>query len=76
MARDRFTAQLACPGCCRTGEAHLLEADRFAYSYGNLKTTVESVSEGFKVIEQPSDIGTVDLYCADCDLSALARGHG
>ena len=71
MAKDPFTAKLTCPGCGRTGEAYLLAADDLDH-----KTTVESVPEGFKVIEQPSDIGTVDLYCADCDLSALARGHG
>lgn len=70
-ARDRFRAQLKCPKCGREGEVHFSELDGYSYAFGNKDTSVESLPEGFKVVNQRTGIASVDIYCATCDVSAL-----
>ena len=73
MARDRFTVALHCPGCGRAGEAKLSQADGWAYVKGNHKTTVEKLSNGFKVVDKKSGFADIDFFCDDCDVCATSK---
>lgn len=70
-SRDRFGANLRCPKCGHTGEVKFSEAEGFAYLRGNRETTVEALSDGFKIVEEKTWLATVDIYCEKCDVSAL-----
>lgn len=70
-ARDRFTAKLECPVCYKTGEARLSEEDGWSYLRGNRSTDVDFLPEGFKVVDRPSKMGQVDIFCLECNVSAI-----
>jgi hypothetical protein len=72
-ARDRFTAALKCPKCGREGEARLSELDGWSYAKGDKTTQVDALPDRFRVVAQPSWYGTVGIYCATCNVSALSR---
>jgi len=56
------------------GTAHLSELDDFSYAFGNQDTTtVNSLSEGFKIVRKRSNLANVDLYCTTCDVSAISK---
>ena len=69
-ARDEYKANLRCPGCGRTGVAELSELDGYSYVFGSQSTRVESLPEGFKKVASTDQIGGVDLFCAQCNVSA------
>ena len=70
---DKFIVNLKCPQCGREGEAHLTEADGMAYLKGDRSTHVRGLSDGFKAVGRASRVGTVDIVCAQCDVSALEQ---
>jgi len=72
-ARDKFVANLKCPSCGRTGVAKLSELDGYSYAFGDKSTTVEFLPEGFKIVDQKSSLASIDLYCDQCDVSAIPR---
>ncbi|MEJ0094974.1 MAG: hypothetical protein WDN46_16585 [Methylocella sp.] len=72
-ARDRFPANLKCPQCGREGIARLSEEDGYSYAFGSQDTKVDHLPEGFLVVEQKSPVGSVDLFCAGCNVSAVAK---
>jgi hypothetical protein len=75
-ARDRFSAPLECPKCGRSGKVQFSELDGYSYM-SDRSTTVDDLPEGFKVVQKPSGWGTVDIFCEQCDVSALkARAGG
>jgi hypothetical protein len=71
MSDDNFSAGLDCPKCHRKGTVGLSEADGWAYMRGEQTTRVRSLPDGFKVVKQASHMGSIDIYCADCNVSAL-----
>jgi len=71
MAKDRFEAQLKCPKCGREGVAKLEEEDGWSFMKGDQTTKVKQLPNGFKVVDQPSRMGSVDLHCKDCSVSAI-----
>ncbi len=60
-----------CPRCGKSGDAHLSDyaGHRVLDDYG---TTVDELPEGFKVVKQKSKIGSVDIFCVKCEMSALS----
>jgi hypothetical protein len=70
-AKDTFSAKLLCPQCGRAGRASLWEFDGSAFTYKNQKTFVSELSEGFKEVQQRSNAGSIDLFCAQCNVSAI-----
>jgi hypothetical protein len=60
MARNSWVENLRCPNSRRTGTAQLSAADEYSWD-----AKVDSVSEGFKVIELA--IGS-NFYCSSCDI--------
>lgn len=71
MARDRFQAKLKCPKCGATGVAKLSEEDGWSYVKGSQETKVESLSEGFVIVNQRSKMASVDFHCKSCCVSAV-----
>jgi hypothetical protein len=65
-ARDHFKAYLKCPRCGLTGVASLAELDEPSQT-----TMVEQLPRGFKVVNQPSNFASIDLFCERCDVSAI-----
>jgi hypothetical protein len=59
MARDHWVEILRCPDCRRRGYASLSSTDRLSWD-----VQVDSVPEGFKVIEARNGS---NFYCAFCD---------
>jgi hypothetical protein len=74
-ARDRFTANLRCPKCGRTGIAKLSELDGYSYARGDQSTKVDLLPEGFKIVDRKSGLASVDLFCVKCDVSAITKGN-
>lgn len=71
MATDRFDIPLKCPKCGKTAAAHAEEEDGWAYVKGNSATTITSLPKGFKIMKQKSKMASVDIFCVDCDVSAI-----
>ena len=71
MAKDRFKIRLECPNCGRDGIADAVEEDGYSYVFGNKGTTIDSLPDGFKIVNQPSKAGSVDIFCYGCDISAV-----
>jgi hypothetical protein len=63
-ARDRYTINLKCPKCEKTGEAHVSEDD---YPYmRDARFRVDSVSEGFKVSKKGNNAVETEFICVQC----------
>ena len=67
-ARDRWTENLKCPRCGKTGEAQLSQADTYAFLMGNTETSVDFLSDGFSCVREGN---ALDFNCSDC----LARAR-
>ena len=69
-ARDRFTSDLECPRCGRTGTVHLSQEDGWAW-LNNSSTTIEDMPDGFRA-ERKSGVGKLEFdlefYCIDCNV--------
>jgi hypothetical protein len=64
--RDQRTENLRCPKCRKTGNAELSQAnDRAYYDDGDRITRVESLPDGFKIIQLEYGI---DFCCVSCDV--------
>ncbi|GIQ78439.1 hypothetical protein BraRD5C2_68900 [Bradyrhizobium sp. RD5-C2] len=72
--RDSFKAYLRCPTCGRTGIADLSELDGYSYRPGET-TMVEHLPRGFKIINRPSGLASIDLFCEKCDVSAITKDN-
>lgn len=70
MARDRFQIRLKCPACGRQGLAQAEEQDGPAYLRDS-STRITSLPDGFKIVNQPSMKASVDLFCEQCEVSAV-----
>jgi hypothetical protein len=72
--KDRtYFVRLRCPSCRRAGTAHIHEAA--PVEYGELVLTVETLSAGFFIVNQPSTLGkTLDILCAAHEVSAVRLG--
>jgi len=57
--RERFVTNVTCPECALNGSATWEEDES-----GNLKTTIKSLSHGFRI-----GPGT-EIYCANCGVKA------
>lgn len=69
-ARDHFKAYLKCPRCGLAGVANLAELDEPGRT-----TMVEQLPRGFKVVNQPSNLASIDLFCERCDVSAITSDN-
>jgi hypothetical protein len=58
IADDHWVEILRCPQCEKTGPAELSQMN------GSLDIKVDSLPEGFKLVE--SEYG-IDFYCSSCD---------
>ena len=74
-ARFEFTLDRACKKCGRTGAASLSQADGLSYARGDRATRVEYLSDGFKVVAQPSYFAEIAFFCATDNQVAVARGR-
>jgi hypothetical protein len=70
-SRDRFNIKLACPSCGSTGVAKAEEADGIVYLKGDRETSITDLPSGFKVVDQPSKMASVDIFCVDCNVSTI-----
>lgn len=66
-AKDRWTVDLFCPNCLRTGRAELWQHDGWSFSNGDTSTYIDSVTDGFKSV--PHRVG-YQFYCTQCDVKA------
>ncbi|QGA56872.1 hypothetical protein [Brucella sp. 2280] len=71
MAKDRFKIKLKCPDCGKEGLASAWEEDGWAYVKGDRDTTISDLPDGFKIVSQKSRMASVDLFCSDCNISAV-----
>jgi hypothetical protein len=62
--RDQWIENLRCPKCRRTGCAELSQASGQAYHDGDQDVRVESLPDGFKLVESKN---SRNFYCAFCD---------
>ena len=65
-ARDRFTSNLECPECGKTGTAHLSQADGWSYMRDR-STSVDDLPEGFRA-KRVEGIPDLEFYCIACDV--------
>ena len=70
MAKDRFKIPLKCDTCGRQAIALAEEQDGPAYLKDS-STRITSLPDGFKVVDQPSRMASVDIFCTECDMSAV-----
>jgi hypothetical protein len=63
--RDQWIENMRCPKCRRTGCAELSQASGQAYNDGDQDVRVESLPDGFKVVQLEYGI---DFCCASCDI--------
>ena len=71
MSKDRFKIDLKCPSCARSGVASAEEEDGWSYVKGNKDTYIFDLPNGFKIVDKPSRMASVDIFCAQCDVSAI-----
>ena len=71
MAKDKFNIPLDCPSCGKTGTATAEEEDGWAYIKGNKRTSITHLPDGFRIVHRKSRMASVDLYCVDCNVSAV-----
>lgn len=70
-ARDRFTANLVCPTCKRTGVAKVSQEDGWSFSNGDTSTRVDELPSGFEAARHGhGHSGRLDILCASCRVSA------
>ena len=67
-ARDRWTVDLHCPKCGKSGTAHVYQEDGWSFSNGDQSTHVESIPDGFT----SKNIGKSGLkfFCSECAIEA------
>ena len=66
-ARDRWTTKLACEPCGTTGEAKISENDGWTFMNGNVERCVDSVPDGFTVINHGERrIEDLAIACGNC----------
>jgi hypothetical protein len=70
-SRDKFVINLHCPSCGKDGIAQANEADGIVYLKGDRATSISDLPDGFKIVQQPSKMGSVDIFCQKCDISAI-----
>lgn len=71
MAKGRFKIPLECPSCGRAGTTIAEEEEGWAYLKDNTATVIIDLAEGFKIVRQKSKMASVDLFCVDCEVSAI-----
>jgi hypothetical protein len=64
-ARNRWEADMKCPGCGRTGHAQMSEDH--APGGGDYGRSVDSLSEGFKVVHRKPSQDS-DIVCVKCNM--------
>jgi hypothetical protein len=62
--RDQWSEKLRCPKCRKSGVAELSQANGQAYHDGDQDVRVESLTDGFEVIQLEYGIG---FHCTSCD---------
>jgi hypothetical protein len=62
--RDQWTESLRCPKCGMTGSVGLSQANGQAFYDGDHDVRVESLPDGFKVVEL---VYGSNFYCSSCD---------
>lgn len=62
-ARDRWTDDLECPKCGKSGVARSSQADGYAFIRGDDETRVDDVPEGFTYTQNGN---VVTFYCETC----------
>ena len=65
MARDRYSWYLGCSSCERTGRAEVSENDGWSFQRA-LDRSVDSVSEGFVVIDHGRHHHSETIIRCDC----------
>lgn len=63
-ARDRFTHDLKCPQCGKTGVAEVSQADGWSFMRDD-STTVDDMPDGFRDVRKRGDKRPV-YECNDC----------
>jgi hypothetical protein len=71
-ARDEWSQKLRCLICGAEGVARLSEEDGWSYANGDQETSVDFLSEGFKVArDQNRKPASVSICCVTCDVPVL-----
>ena len=68
---DRFIVNLDCPKCHLQGKAHLSQEDGWAFVKGKTNISVDAMPDGFKAMVKQSRLGSLDIFCLTCDVSAI-----
>jgi ssDNA-binding Zn-finger/Zn-ribbon topoisomerase 1 len=71
---NRFRGYLKCPGCGRAAVAGLSKFDGCTYRPDD-STMVDYLPKGFKVANQKSCVGDIDLVCEKCGVSAITKDN-
>ena len=73
MADDRYSLKLECPDCSKLGDAGVVENDGWRFMNRGPERRVESVSQGFTVINHGRDrIEEMEFRC-ECGAVAESR---
>ncbi len=67
---DKVRVRLLCPECGRQGEAIFIEQNDHAYAAGFTEVHVR-LPEGFERVDRPTTRWGFDVWCEDCNGSAL-----
>ncbi len=65
-SRDRFSSELKCPECGKTGTVSLSQADGYAYIHDK-STSIDHLPEGFRFV-RVSGIFDLEFYCISCNV--------
>jgi hypothetical protein len=69
---NRFRGYLRCPCCGRAAVAGL---SKITGRGPDDPTVVDYLPEGFKVVSQQSCVGSIDLVCEECEVSAITKDN-
>ena len=70
MADDRYSLRLECPDCNKSGKARIVENDGWTFMNSGPESRVESVSQGFAVINHGRD--RIEEMAFRCECGAVA----
>ena len=70
MSRDRYSRRLECPDCNKMGKANIVENDGWSFVKGGSERRVESVSQGFTVINHGRDNTEETAVRCECGADA------
>ncbi len=69
MSKDRFNIKLKCP---MKNEMQSRRRRGMGLAKGNKDTYISDLPNRFKIVDHKSRMASVDIFCLDCNVSAIA----